>query len=173
MVGLVNAWLERFGPGTLDDLVWWTGTTKTAVHRALAELDIAEVDLTTGPGLMLATDLADQGAAGEVEPWAALLPGLDPTAMGWKERSWYLDEATQRRVVDRFGNIGPTVWADGRVVGGWAQRPDGEIAIELTRSISSTRRELVDAAVQRVTEFLGDARFRVRFPSPNQPDLLA
>ena len=54
--------------------------------------------------------------------WVALLPALDPTVMGWKERSWYLGDH-QERLFDRNGNAGPTVWADGRVVGGWAQRP--------------------------------------------------
>jgi hypothetical protein len=25
-----------------------------------------------------------------VEPWAVLLPALDPTALGWKDRDFYL-----------------------------------------------------------------------------------
>ena len=31
-------------------------------------------------------------------PWIALLPPLDPTTMGWKERDWYLGPHKQRRV---------------------------------------------------------------------------
>ncbi len=54
-------------------------------------------------------------------PSAALLPTLDPTTMGWKEREWYLGPH-ERVLFDSVGNAGPTVWWDGRVVGGWSQR---------------------------------------------------
>ena len=42
----------------------------------------------TGPGFLLPDDLDD---VPEPEPWAALLPVLDPTTMGWKQRDFYLD----------------------------------------------------------------------------------
>lgn len=170
---LVWRWLDRFGPGTLNDLVWWTGTTKTAVRRAIERIDCNEVDLSDGPGYSLIDDAADPDVATDDEPWVALLPGLDPTAMGWKDRAWYLDDVTSRRVIDRNGNIGPTVWADGRIVGGWVQRPDGEIATEFTVDVTPTHRAMIDDEAERLRSFIGDTRFRVRFPSPNQADLLA
>jgi hypothetical protein len=169
-VELVERWLRRFGPGTVDDVVWWTGTTKRLVRSALAALEVAEVSTSTGDGYVMADDV---DPVGEIEPWAAVLPGLDPTPMGWKQRTWYLDDATNSRITDRFGNIGPTVWCDGRIVGGWGQRPDGTIATELTVPVSDEQRHLIDVELDRVRSFVGDARFKVRFPSPNQRDLLA
>jgi hypothetical protein len=47
----------------------------------------------------------------DVEPvtapahWVALLPGLDPPAMGWAERDFYLGPH-QAPLFDRTGNIG-------------------------------------------------------------------
>ncbi len=124
--GIVRRWLEAFGPGTVTDLRWWTGWTAAQVRRALTDVAAVEVGLDGGAtGYALESDLR---AIDEPEPWVALLPGLDPTVMGWKERGWYLDDATAARVMDRNGNIGPTIWADGHVVGGWVQRPDGAIA---------------------------------------------
>ena len=73
----------------------------------------------------------DGPVAGPAEPWAALLPGLDPTAMGWQERDWYLAPDLRSALFDRSGNVGPTVWWDGRVVGGWAQRASGEVVWRL------------------------------------------
>ena len=166
---LVGRWLHAFGPGTLDDIVWWTGSTKTAVRRALHELEAVEVELDDGTGFLAADDV-EPSDLDEPPPWVALLPGLDPTAMGWKQRSWYLDQGVARRVVDRNGNIGPTVWVDGRIVGGWVQRPDGTIAHDA--EVPRSHRTLLDAAITRITDFVGDTRFRVRFPSPNQQDLL-
>ncbi len=167
--GLVGRWLDRFGPGTLDDIVWWTGATKSLVRRALAALGAVEVEFSTGRGFVLPDDTDDSPA---VDPWAALLPGLDPTSMGWRHRAWYLDDETSARVTDRNGNIGPTVWVNGRVVGGWAQRPDGTIATELNVDVGDHERALIDERIERIRRFVGGTRFSVRFPSPNQTDLL-
>ena len=56
-----------------------------------------------------------------IAPWVALLPGLDSTVMGWKERAWFLG-GHQHALFDVNGNAGPTVWCNGRIVGGWAHR---------------------------------------------------
>ena len=99
------------------------------------------------------------------------LPGLDPTAMGWKGRDWCLAPDMARCVTDRNGNIGPTVWADGQVVGGWVQRPDGSIAHDVM-GLSPQHESLLAAEIDRVREFVGETRFSVRFPAPNQRELL-
>lgn len=131
---LASRWLSRFGPATVDDLQWWTGWNKTTVHRALASLRIEDIDLHGAPGIRLQTneqdepddahDDADDGEPGL--PTAALLPALDPTAMGWRHREWYLaiDPAA---IFDRAGNIGPTVWWHGEVIGSWAITATGEV----------------------------------------------
>lgn len=166
---ILGRWLERFGPGSETDLVWWTGWTKTQVRSTLDDIGAEPVGFEDGTtGWVAAGDLA--AVDPPPEPWVALLPGLDPTAMGWKDRRWYLADEVADRVVDRTGNLGPTVWADGRIVGGWAQRADGTIATEL---LGPADRDLLAAEVDRLTTALGDERFRVRFPSPNQGDLLA
>ena len=168
---LVRGWLWTFGPGTLDDIVWWTGSTKTAVRRALDANDATEVELDDGetgyllPGDAESDDDRDPGS------WVALLPGLDPTPMGWKRRDWYLPADIATRVVDRNGNIGPTVWVDGRITGGWVQRKDGTIAHDA--DVPAGHRGLFDAEVDRLRRFVGDSRFSVRFPAPNQKPLLA
>ncbi len=169
---IVRRWLERFGPGTLDDIVWWTGSTKGLIRRALDACGAIEVELDDGStGYVSEGDLqsADEGSA--TEPWVALLPGLDPTAMGWKLRAWYLVPEVAGRVTDRNGNIGPTVWADGRIVGGWVQRRDGTIAHDAV-GLSKHHHQLLDGEIDRLRTVLGNTRFSVRFPSPNQRDLL-
>ena len=176
MATVVRAWLDRFGPGTERDITWWTGSTKTAVRKALAQIEAVEVELDDNETAWLNADddLLDGAAPNEApeESWVALLPSLDPTVMGWKERAWYLNDDYVPRVFDRNGNAGPTIWADGRVVGGWAQRPDGSLAYELLEPLSSAQQELLNVEIERVLALISDARFRVRFPSPNQKELL-
>jgi hypothetical protein len=168
-VQLVRRWLERFGPGTAADLKWWTGWPMGEVRAALARLDTVDVDLEGALGFVLA---ADDAAVAPPEPWIALLPGLDPTPMGWQARDWYLGEH-KPRLFDRTGNIGATVWADGRIVGGWAQRKDGEVVTRVLEDIGRAALAEVDAAAARLQTLLGAVRVTPRFPAPLDRELTA
>jgi len=168
---LAQAWLAAFGPATAGDLKWWTGWTLTQARKALAAIAAVDVDLDGTPGYILAGDLEP---VPKPDPWVALLPALDPTAMGWAQRDWYLGEHSAA-VFDRTGNVGPTVWCDGRIVGGWAQRADGEIAYRLLEDVGSQAVDAVDAAAGRLQAWLGDARIapRARIRSIVERDLLS
>ena len=167
--GLARLWLRSFGPATRADLQWWAGWTAATTTRALADAGAVEVELDDGPGFVLPDDLEPVDAP---EPWVALLPGLDPTTMGWKQRSWYLDPAVAAAVFDRNGNGGPTVWVDGRIVGSWVQRRDGTIAVRVLTEIGAARRDEIDRAAVGLQDLLGDVRFSVRFPAPLQAVML-
>ena len=166
---LVRRWLGAFGPGTLADLKWWTGWTMGLVKRALAQLDVEEVALAGGAtGLVLAHDAEP---VAQPESWVALLPALDPTPMGWQERSWYLGEH-RAACFDRSGNVGPTVWCDGRIVGGWAQRKDsGEVVVRLLEDIGAEAEAAVHAEAQRLRAWVGDVRVASRFHTPLEREL--
>jgi len=166
---LVRRWLAAFGPGTVADLRWWTGLTAGEVKRALATVGAVEVDLDGVPGLVLADDLAPPPAA---EPWVALLPALDPTVMGWSGRAWYLGEHGPT-LFDRNGNAGPTVWWDGRIVGGWGNRKDGEIAVRLLEDVGADGVAAVEAAAGRLADWLGTVRVTPRFRTPLERELTA
>jgi Winged helix DNA-binding domain len=169
--GLARRWLERFGPAMLEDLRWWTGWTLGATRRAVAALDTVAVELEQGgDGVVLA---GDEEEGEPPEPWVALLPALDPTTMGWKERAWYLGDHGPR-LFDRNGNAGPTIWADGRVIGGWAQAPDGEIRIGLLEDGGAETRAAVEARADDLARRIGPARLapRARARSPLERELL-
>jgi hypothetical protein len=159
---LVGAWLARFGPGTEDDLVWWLGATKSAVRRALAEVGAVEVTTTAGPAYVLADDVEPVEAP---QPWAALLPALDPTTMGWKARGFYLGEHAAR-LFDVNGNAGPTAWWDGRVVGGWTQDPDGVVRVVPCEDLGADARAALDEVAARLTDWLDGAVVRTIYQSP-------
>jgi hypothetical protein len=162
VAGLVRRWLGAFGPGTEVDIKWWLGSTVTAVRQALAELEAVEVDLDGRVGYLLPDDLEPEDP---VEPWAALLPPLDPTTMGWFERDWYLGPYKDQ-LFDSNGNAGPTVWWDGRIVGGWRQGEGGEVVLQMLEDVGADGMEAVQHEAARLTEWLGGTKVLARFPSP-------
>ena len=164
---LVRRWLAAFGPGTPADLRWWTGWTAAHVKQALTAVEAVEVDLGDTTGMVLPDDLEP---VAEPAPWVALLPALDPTPMGWSERSWYLGPHAPA-LFDRSGNIGPTVWCDGRIIGGWAQRPGGEVAYRLLEDVGGQAGREVAAAADRLAGWLGPVRVTPRFRTPLEREL--
>lgn len=178
---LARAWLARFGPGTTTDLQWWAGWTLGMTRRALEDCGAVQVELDPGPGWALPEDVrapydgsspSEEASAPRVETgWVALLPGLDPTVMGWKERGFYLpDEAAP--AWDRNGNAGPTVWVDGRVVGAWAWTEDAEIRLHWFLDVPADRRAEVEERAREMRSWLGTTRFTVRFPGAVHASLM-
>jgi len=166
---LARRWLLAFGPAPVSDLQWWTGWTAGQARAALGELTTTEVDLDGTPGFVLAGDEDPEPACA---PWAALLPALDPTPMGWRERGWFLGEHGPA-LFDRSGNIGPTVWWDGRIVGGWAQRPSGDIAFRLLEDAGAEAMAAITAEAERLQAWLGPVRVTPRFRTPLERELSA
>lgn len=149
---LVRRWLGAFGPGTENDIVWWLGATKTSVRRALADLEAVPVSLDAGTvGWVLPDDLDPVPAP---EPWVALLPTLDPTTMGWKERDFYLDPALTPLLFDSVGNAGTTAWVDGRIVGCWVQDDDAMVRPVLSTDVDDDAQRALDEEAARLTEWL-------------------
>jgi hypothetical protein len=165
---LVRRWLRTFGPGTEDDVVWWLGATKGIVRAALAELEAVAVRLDTGATGWLLPDDVDETPA--PCPWVALLPVLDPTVMGWKERGFYLGPHREQ-LFDRAGNAGTTAWVDGRIVGCWVQDDDGVVAVRLLEQVSADARAALDEEAQRLTTWLDGERVNspIRPPAMQAP----
>jgi len=163
-MALVRTWLRANGPGTELDLRWWTGLSARAVRGALAAVGAVSVELDAGAGFVLRDDLEPVTSP---EPAAALLPTLDATTMAWKERDWYLGPH-EPVLFDRNGNAGPTVWWDGRVVGGWSQRRDGEIVVRLLEDVGSEGERAVEEEVERLASWLGAVRLSPGFLPPFQ-----
>lgn len=170
---LARCYLAQFGPATAADLQWWAGWTAGATRRALTAIEAIEVDLDGGTAWVLSGDAT--GERDPTSPSIAFLPALDSTTMGWKERSWYLADHGKfgSSLFDRNGNAGPTIWVDGRVVGGWAQRKSGEVGYRLLSDVPKSRHKAIASEAERVGSLIGDARVNVRFPAPIQKDLLA
>lgn len=160
---LVRRWLWTFGPGTEEDLVWWLGATKAAVRQALADVDAVQVSLDRDrTGWVLADD---QEPVPDPGPWGALLPVLDPTTMGWRDRDFHLDPAHVPYLFDSNGNGGTTAWWNGRVVGCWVQDQDATVRVLLREDIGAEGVAILDAEAERLTGWLDGVVINTVYPS--------
>jgi hypothetical protein len=160
---LVEHYLRAFGPVTETDVAWWTGWPLGATRKALGALETADHE----GGLVMADDT---GQVAVPPSRAALLPALDPTPMGWKQREWFLPEDTTG-LYDPYGNIAPTVWWGGEVVGAWSVRKDGRV---VTRLLVDRGREVavaVEAAAERLGDRLGGVVVVPSFRTPLEREL--
>ncbi len=121
---------------------------------------------------MLGHDDGPRELGRDAAGWIAFLPGLDSTIMGWQERDWFL-EPHRPRLFDTNGNAGPTIWLDGRAVGGWAQRRSGEIRYELLEDVGREATALIGSRTEALREWLGPLRFLPRFRTPVEQELSA
>lgn len=165
---VVRAWLRSYGPGTEADLKWWTGWTLTEVRKALAAVGAEHVRLAGGAGHVLPGDTDGTAAA---PPRAVLLPSLDPAPMGWQDRDWFLPRAHRAALFDGTGNVGPTVWWGGEVIGGWAQRADGSVVWRRLTDRGAAAARAVDDAAAALSTWLGGVRITPRFRTPLEREL--
>lgn len=152
---LAHRWLTHYGPATVEDLRWWTGWNKTTTRRALDHLAVEEIDLHGQAGITL-TDNPDRHAddpsdddPGDDDPVVSLLPALDPTPMGWKHRDWLFGIDPQR-LFDNAGNIGPTLWCNGEIIGSWAVTATGDIRTLTLTDRGTDTDHAIDNAAQRL-----------------------
>jgi hypothetical protein len=161
---LVAAYLRTFGPVTERDLVWWFGATKGAMRQALSDLNAVQVRLEREQtGWVLPDDVDPEPP---VEPWAALLPALDPTTMGWKDRDFYLAPDFAPGIFDWAGNCGTTAWWDGQIVGAYAQDDAGQIELILPTDPGPAGRAALQAEASRLEEWLGGEKVTSLYKSP-------
>ncbi|MEE8603261.1 winged helix DNA-binding domain-containing protein [Euzebya tangerina] len=167
---LLTVRLTSLPAASVVDLAWWTGLPKGQVKTALATIEAEEVEREDGAvGYVLPED--DLTPVGH-EPAAALLPGLDATPMGCKERDWFLGRL-EDELFDRNGNIGPTVWWGGRIIGGWTQRTDGQVAVGYLEDVDAAVRRAVEDEAERLQAWIGEVRVNWRYPTPLQKRLEA
>jgi len=164
---IIRRWLFTFGPGTMNDIRWWSGWTVAEIRLGLGELDVSEVDVDGRVALLLTDDLDP------VQPpasWVAFLPGLDPTPMGWKEREWYLGPH-KAALFDRNGNIGPSIWHNGRIIGGWGQNQERKVVYRILEAVSSKVTRDVAREAVAVEDWIGETKVTPRFRTPLEAEL--
>jgi hypothetical protein len=169
IIEVVKQYLASFGPVMEEDIVWWTGLTKTKVRAALRALEEKWMEVSIqgleGKFVILCSDAE---RLDQIEPLrrpvVSLLPTLDPYLMGYKERSRTIAHANLPFVFDRTGNATSVILIDGKASGIWdIQRGDEScMKIFFFEAVSEDRRDQVRAAASALGRFIADREVRLR-----------
>jgi hypothetical protein len=139
--------------------------TKGAMRQALADLKAVKVRLERAQfGWVLPEDVDPEPP---VEPWATVLPALDPTALGWKERDFYLAPDFYLAIFDWSGNCGTTAWWNGQIVGAYVQDDADWVEFVLGRDPGPAGRAALHTEAQRLEEWLDGEKVNALYKSPS------
>jgi len=159
---------HHVAPGERVSTVQQAGWSARVARKALVDVAAVTVDLEGAVGYVLEGDV---DAAPRPGDWVALLPSLDPTTMGWQGRDWYLGPH-KHFLFDTSGNAGPTIWVDGRIVGGWAVRPAGEVVTRFLEDVGRAAERAVETEAASLSEWYGAVQSIPRFPAPLYRELV-
>jgi len=167
---LVQRYLSAFGPATFDDVLWWTGFSKSQAKEALraSGSTVAEVSIEGLDNCLLLADEVQRLhdlALPDAHP-VFFLPGLDPYIMGYHNRRRFLAPEHHAKVFDRAGNAMPTVWTNHRAVGVWGQRKDGSVIYGLFEPVGKKDEALLASEARRLESFLGGECLAPRTQTP-------
>lgn len=135
---LIEGYLFAYGPATIDDIVWWTGLTKTKVKKGLNSLGENCVSVyfeTLADDAYLLQD--DYEALVKWQPpdetQITFLPSFDAYVIAYIRRERLIDEVYYDLIFRGVaGIIEPVVLLDGRIIGTWKYAVDGDcVATEL------------------------------------------
>jgi Winged helix DNA-binding domain len=165
---LIERYIDRYGPVTLDDIAWWTGLGIRRCRDALDELGTqitpVRVPEWEGEHWVLRGDLDRiMHATGPKRTPVSLLAALDPYTMGFRRRARLLNPGRQDFVYDRGGNATSVALVDGRIAGVWdVLTPSGEMGFfpfnALTRSVT----DQIRLELARIGSFITGTTVEVR-----------
>jgi hypothetical protein len=172
---LIERYIDRYGPVTLDDIAWWTGLGMRRCRDALHELDtqITPVRLPewNDEHWVLRADLDRiMHATRPKRTQVSLLAALDPYAMGFRRRDRLLNPDRQDFVYDRSGNATSVALVDGRIAGVWAVlTPDTEVGFFPFNTLTSPVADQIRVELGRMGSFFTGTTVEVRWVSDMVP----
>jgi hypothetical protein len=180
---LIKCHIERFGPVSVDDIVWWLRETKTNVNNALQQLegDLVSIKMGETDKFMLKDDM--EIAASLSNPQKDLvwfLPYEDHFLKAFIDRTGFIEEGIQSKLfpadkkhfwpsypdaprkmpskgLRSTGEVRPSIWLNGQVVGRWEMDDDGDskrVVMSLYSKVANSQKKKIEQVKGQLEEFI-------------------
>jgi len=159
---LTLQYIRTFGPICIDDLCWWFPITKTKATELITGLSEQLVKLDSNERTYWMEKL-DYRKFKRIEPFRddnpliTLLPYEDHFTKSYTIRNWYLSRENTSLVTFEgrihMGQIQPSIWINGKIVGRWIWNWKDKKKTEGTAQIAELQQEpVIDAGLKDLIE---------------------
>lgn len=178
-------YLHQFGPVYQEDISWWFPLNKSLTQKLIEQADqnreIKTIDSEHGPYFMTITDWEtfenfhyQKGKSESV----LFLPYEDHFPKAYKWRDWYISPELNGKLFNvgkiDYGQLRPSIWVDGKVVGRWEMEPKNQaknqfrvkivfIAEEIKRSKPTMY--AIQSAKESLENFINEKLMPLKKPS--------
>ncbi len=183
---LIRGHIERFGPVSVDDIAWWLRQTKTTVKTVLQHLeeDIVSIKIGESDKIILKEDM--EIAASLSTPSKDLvwfLPYEDHFLKAFIGRTSFIIEDIQPKLfpadrkhfwpsspdaphkmpskgVRTTGEVRPSIWLNGRVIGRWEMDDDASLKKVVTSLYSKATKQqekMIEQVRIQLEEFINSS----------------
>ncbi len=156
-VELVRKYIERYGPVTREDIVYWSFLRKDQVDVALDALKKDLVTETFHSSEEYFSFGEDSGEAVE-PPRVTILPEFDSLMMGYKDKSRLLSEDRVKNVFGSFAAVNRTILLDGFVAATWKRKKNRTgimVNVSPLRLLRARERRLIEEEFANYAEYQG------------------
>jgi DNA glycosylase AlkZ-like len=164
---LIERYIDRYGPVTVEDIAWWTGLGTRRCRDALDELGtqirLVHVPEWEGEHWVIRADL-DRiiHATRPRRTPGSLLAALDPYTMGFRRRARLLNPDRQDFVYDRSGNGTSVALVDGRIAGVWDVVTPRGVGFFPFNTLTGPVADQIKVELARIGSFITDTAVEVR-----------
>jgi len=154
-VELVRKYIERYGPVTREDIVYWSFLRKDQVDTALDALknDLTKENLHSREEYF---SLGQDSSEAVEPPRVTILPEFDSLMMGYKDKSRFLSYDRIKDVFGSFAAVNRTILLDGFVAATWKRKKDraGMIAnVSPLRPLRAKERGSIEREFAKYAEY--------------------
>jgi hypothetical protein len=143
---LIAAYFDRYGPASLEDTMWWSGLSRSAIVGALnhAGCDLVELHTSWSQApLYMYREHFERFNASPPDQWPTglnLLAHEDVALKAYFDtRRRYLASLPAERIFNQIGEVLPTIIYDGQVIGTWSwDERRHRVAASLVRGMTTS-----------------------------------
>ncbi|TFG17436.1 MAG: hypothetical protein EU531_03300 [Promethearchaeota archaeon] len=157
---LIDKYIMSYGPVTINDIIWWSGLTKTKLNPILTHLEAELVNIHISSldyeYYIVSSDINILEKLHSEQTTINLLPLLDPYMMGYKDRERYVDMNNYKYIFDRSGNATQVILQDGFVIGIWdvIQKPKPICKLYFFEDVNDNIVNMVTSKAKKLATFI-------------------